>query len=90
MSNRLEKPCNEGEHSVRSRAGRREFLRLAGRLGALGVLAAIGAVLPGWGRVGRGGQACTNDGICGSCVAFTRCGLPEAAVARQATRKANP
>ena len=62
---------------------RREFLRSAGRLGALGGLALLGArLLRGKSRPRE--QACVNDSVCRGCPAFVSCGLPQALSAKEA------
>ena len=65
--------------SIRPFAGsnRRDFFRGAVRYGLLSALTALAGVTGI--RAGRlKGQRCVNRGICGQCVAFSGCGLPQA------------
>jgi hypothetical protein len=55
---------------------RRKFFRDAVRYGLLSALAALASVT-GTRRV-LGSQSCVNRGLCGGCVAFAGCGLPQA------------
>lgn len=64
---------------------RRDFFRSGARyvvLAGLGALAALGAAR------GRrlAGQKCVNRGLCGGCVVFENCGLPQALSAKQLKR----
>ena len=64
---------------------RREFLRTAGRLialGGLGVL--VFRLLHRTGaRRSAGAETCVNEGLCRGCGAFAGCGLPAALSAKQ-------
>lgn len=64
---------------------RREFLRSAARYGALGLMVAVSAVL---GRSRLRGQTCVNQGVCGGCAVFNRCGLPAALSVKQHQNRA--
>jgi hypothetical protein len=84
---------------------RREFLKAAGRLLALGGIGALavrllgglggGSSTGGAGLGGRGsrppiGETCVNDGFCRACASFTGCGLPSALSARERAPGGNP
>lgn len=56
-------------------SSRREFLRSAGRAGALGGLAVLGAALLGR---ASGSASCGGGELCGSCDARRSCSLPQA------------
>ncbi len=64
---------------------RREFLRTAGRLIALGGLGVLVFRLLRRTGVRRpaGAETCVNDGLCRGCGAFAGCGLPAALSAKQ-------
>jgi hypothetical protein len=64
---------------------RREFLRTAGRLIALGGLGILVFRLLRGGRGSRpaGAETCVNEGLCRGCGAFAGCGLPAALSAKQ-------
>jgi hypothetical protein len=64
--------------SIRPSAGsnRRDFFRGAVRYGLLSALAGVAALTGMRGRLK--GQRCLNRGICGGCIAFAGCGLPQA------------
>ena len=64
---------------------RREFLRTAGRLVAIGGLGALVFRLlrRGSGTLPAGTETCANDGLCRGCGAFAGCGLPAALSAKQ-------
>lgn len=64
---------------------RREFLKAAGRLIALGGLGILvfRPVGRGGARRPTDGETCVNDGLCRGCTAFAGCGLPAALSAKQ-------
>ena len=64
---------------------RREFLKAAGRLAALGGLGILVFRLLRRTGVRRpaGSETCVNDGLCRGCGAFAGCGLPAALSAKQ-------
>lgn len=65
---------NDNNHHAR-----RDFLKKALRLLALGILGlGTGALML------RRGQSCVNAGICRGCAAFHDCGLPQALSAKAA------
>jgi hypothetical protein len=64
---------------------RREFFcRIARWSGLFAVAAGTGAV--NFTRK-AGGQRCISQGICGGCVRFSNCGLPQALSAKQFLKK---
>jgi hypothetical protein len=64
---------------------RREFLKAAGRVVALGGLAFLVFRLLRRGQLSlpAAGETCINQGLCRSCGAFSGCGLPAALSAKQ-------
>jgi len=64
---------------------RREFFRAAARY-ALLALVSVTACLAALPRT-PGGQRCINQGICGSCGVFAKCGLPQALSAKRVLEK---
>lgn len=64
--------------NIRSKASsnRREFFRGLARYGLLSTLAGLACIAGTRGRLK--GQRCVNRGVCGGCVAFDGCGLPQA------------
>jgi hypothetical protein len=65
---------------------RREFIRFCGRLAVLGAAAYCAARLFIRGQVSLSGQSCANQGVCSTCRAYSRCGLPQA-LSRRRTRE---
>ncbi len=61
--------------------GRREFIKGAGRLIALGALVFGGVSLVR--KPGRHIESCISDGICSQCGMISECGLPQALSARR-------
>jgi hypothetical protein len=61
---------------------RRDFLKNAGRILALGGVGAIAAIMLTGARKPRA-QTCVSQGVCRGCAVFNGCGLPAALSARQ-------
>ena len=74
---------NEGHDGAHTR---REFLRGVIRLAALAGLGALSGAALRRKAPARPGDACVNRGICAGCVAFERCGLPQALSSKKAGR----
>jgi len=64
---------------------RREFLKAAGRVVALGGLGFLVFRLlrRGGARLPAAGETCVNQGLCRGCISFSGCGLPAALSAKQ-------
>lgn len=60
---------------------RREFIKGAGRLIALGTLIFGGAALVK--KPGARNEKCVSDGVCSQCRIVAECGLPQALSAKQ-------
>jgi hypothetical protein len=73
------------EAAMPQKAGRRALLVSAVRYPVLAVLGVVGGLLisrGGGGRPVEEGQDCVNRGLCRGCSSLTRCGLPQADMAR--------
>ncbi|MBM4162976.1 MAG: hypothetical protein FJ222_00790 [Lentisphaerae bacterium] len=70
--------------TINETRSRREFIRFCGRLAVLGGAAYYASRLFLRGQVSLPGQSCENQGICSSCRAYSRCGLPQALSRRRA------
>jgi hypothetical protein len=59
---------------------RREFFGAAARYGLLTIMGAVASLAAR--KPGLANQTCVNRGICGGCIQFPECGLPQALSAK--------